>query len=132
MPALGQSVSAMVEFEELYHPAADVDHTLRPLLRRLHHELKRLPIDMPSLKSAILEILQFLATPAGRTDANCCAVNSFLLHNAFWDDGRLPSPYLEIIVDMGGTLHDTITAPDIASNFYSTPEQLLARAQRLD
>lgn len=122
----------MVEFEDLYRPAEEVDNALRPLLARLHDELRRLPIELATLKSAIRDVLQFLATPAGRTDANCSAVNSFLLHNDFWDDGRLPPDYLEIIADMGGTLHDTITAPDIASNFDSTPEQLLARTQNLN
>jgi len=28
---------------------------------------------------------------------------------------------------MAGALHDTVKAPHIARNFYSTPEQLLAR-----
>lgn len=122
----------MSEFDELYHLATDVDHALRPLIGRLHQELRHQPIVLPALKSAILDVLQFLATPAGLTDANCCAVNSFLVHNDFWDDDRLPPAYLEIIADMGGTLHDTITAPDIASNFDSTPEQLLARIQNLN
>lgn len=33
----------------------------------------------------------------------------------------------DVLRDMAGALHDTVTAPAIASNFESTPEQLLAR-----
>ncbi|MDZ4856868.1 MAG: hypothetical protein SGJ26_18775 [Nitrospirota bacterium] len=48
-----------------------------------------------------------------------------------WDDDRLPQVYVDILADMAGALHDTITALDIATNFESTPEQLLERARRL-
>ena len=76
-------------------------------------------------------MLEFLTTPRGRTDANCRTVDSFLMRDETWDDDRLPQVYVDFLADMAGALHDTITAPDIATNFKSTPEQLLERARRL-
>jgi hypothetical protein len=43
----------------------------------------------------------------------------------------LPEPFVDILADMGSALHDTVSAPLIAANFQSTPEQLLERARRL-
>jgi len=121
----------MTTFDQLYRPATDVDEALRPLLRRLHDELQRAPAELPALRAAIIAVLEFLASPAGRTDANCGAVDSFLMRDEVWDGDRLPQAYVDILADMAGALHDTITAPDIAANFESAPEQLLERARRL-
>ena len=121
----------MRTFEQLYRPASDVDDALRPLLHGLHDELQRTPVNLPQLRSAIIAVLDFLASPHGRTDANCSAVDSFLIRDETWDGDRLPQAYTDVLADMAGALHDTITAPDIAGNFESTPEQLLERARRL-
>jgi len=59
------------------------------------------------------------------------AVDMFLLLDDCWLNDDLPEAYHDILADMGGALHDTITAPQIAENFDSTPEQLLARAHTL-
>jgi len=48
-----------------------------------------------------------------------------------WNAERLPDAYVNILADMSGALHDTISAPEIAANFESTPEQLLARVRAL-
>jgi hypothetical protein len=48
-----------------------------------------------------------------------------------WDADQLPEPFVDILNDMGSALHDTVSAPLIAANFQSTPEQLLERARRL-
>ena len=32
---------------------------------------------------------------------------------------------------MGGALHDTHTSPEVASNFFSTPPQLLERLKKI-
>ena len=121
----------MTTFEQLYHPTTDPDEALGPLLRKLHRELQRMPIDLPTLRAAIITVLEFLVSPRGRTDSNCRAVDSFLMHDETWDGDRLPEQYVGVLSDMGGALHDTIIAPDIAANFESTPEQLLERARRL-
>jgi hypothetical protein len=47
-----------------------------------------------------------------------------------WGD-RLPDDFQDVLADMAGALHDTVSAPEVASNFDSTPEQLLGRAEKL-
>ena len=121
----------MRTFEQLYRPASDVDETLRPLLERLYLSLMLRPVDAPALRAAMISVLEFLASPRGRTDANCRAVDSFLMQDRTWDGDELPESFVEILADMSGALHDTISAPDTAANFESTPEQLLERARRL-
>jgi hypothetical protein len=121
----------MQTFDHLYHPAANVDAALRPLVERLHQCLTLRPIDSPALKAAIVGVLEFLASAKGRTDANCRAVDFFLAQDDAWDADQLPEPFVDILADMGSALHDTLSAPLIAANFQSTPEQLLERARRL-
>ena len=121
----------MQTFEQLYRPAPDVDPLLHPLLEQLHRCLTRRPVDLPETRAAIVGVLEFLASARGRTDANCRAVDFFLTQDEAWDANQLPESFIEILGDMSGTLHDTISAPDIAANFNSTPEQLLERASRL-
>ncbi len=36
----------------------------------------------------------------------------------------------DVLGDVGGALHDTVKVPEIAENFDSTPEQLLARVRQ--
>jgi hypothetical protein len=77
------------------------------------------------LRSALERLLSFLASPSGRTDANCCVES--------WDLNldALPPPLRAFLSDLGGTLHDTVYAPHIAANFESLPEQLLQRLHRI-
>jgi len=121
----------MQSFEQLYHSAANVDAALRPLMERLHQCLTLRPVDSPALKAAIVAVLEFLASAIGRTDANCRAVDFFLAPDDAWDTDQLPEPFVDILADMSSALHDTVSAPLIAANFQSTPEQLLERARRL-
>ena len=79
----------------------------------------------------MLTLLEFLSSPAGRTDENCRAVDTFLMVDECWLSDDLPESYHAVIADMGATLHDTVAAPHIAENFESTPEQLVARARAL-
>ena len=104
---------------------------LVPHVRRLHNALAVRPLDLQSARSAMIALLEFLCSPAGRTDSNCRAVDTFLMLDECWLSDELPESYHEIVADMGGALHDTVTAPHIAENFDSTPEQLLARARAL-
>lgn len=91
------------------------------------------PTDLLRLKSTLESLLYFLTTPIGRTDENCSSTDLFfLLHdeNGFnWD--HLPEDFQLILDDIGGQMHDTISAPKIARNFESTPEQLLERVRKL-
>jgi hypothetical protein len=119
----------MKTFEQFYRPAADVDGALRPLVERLHGCLTITPVDSPALKAAMICVLAFLASPQGRTDANCRAVDYFFAQDEAWDADQLPEPFVDILADMSSALHDTVSAPLIAANFQSTPEQLLERAR---
>ena len=121
----------MQTFDQLYDPAVDVDATLRPLVERLHQCLTLRPVDSPALKAAMIGVLEFLASAEGRTDANCRAVDHFLAQDGAWDADQLPEPFVDILADMSSALRDTVSAPHIAANFQSTPEQLLERAKRL-
>lgn len=109
----------------------DADSALTPLMRRLRECLMFADLDLPALKTAMLAVLEFLCSAQGRTDANCSAVDMFLMVDDAWLSDRLPEAYQDILADMGGALHDTVTAPHIAENCDSTPEQLLARAHTL-
>jgi hypothetical protein len=119
-----------MEFERLYQQQ-DESEALRPLLHALYIELQRDPVHLVEIRDALIRLLEFLASPMGRTDANCRAVDSFFWQDAAWDAERLPGAYADIFADMSGALHDTVSAPSVAANFQSTPEQLLARARAL-
>lgn len=104
------------------------------MLRGFTSAALRCPLDVITLRAATVHLLEFLASPRGRTDANCKTVDYFLTDNDhLWDalDGleSIDANLHSVIADMAGALHDTISAPGIAENFDSTPEQLLARAR---
>jgi hypothetical protein len=102
---------------------------LAPLLSAVYAEVQREPIDLHSLRTELRHLLAFLASPVGRTNANCRAADSFFMHNDRWERTweHLPEPYQDFLGDLGSALHDTVSAPSIAENFENTPEQLLAR-----
>ena len=88
-------------------------------------------IDLHRVVHSLDALLQYLCSPEGRTDGNCRFVDSFFMEYDAWAERGLPVPLHDILADMAGALHDTCSAPDIARNFDSTPEQLLARLRRL-
>ena len=84
------------------------------------------------LRSIVMDLLEFLASRQGRTDSNVRFIDYGLSNDDdLWDRIELveiEDPILaDVVRDMAGALHDTVKAPNIASNFDSTPEQLLAR-----
>jgi len=92
------------------------------------------PVNLFDLKESLIALLTFLNTKEGRTNDNCRAVDLFFCLQDDWDLGYkdLPEPFSEIIIDMGGALHDTINTPDIAKMLDSTPEQLLDRVRKIE
>jgi hypothetical protein len=82
------------------------------------------PIDAAAVKASLTELLEYLSSPAGRTDANCCAVDGFFYLDDDLPLESLPDSLQDVFAHMDA-LHDTITAPEIAENFSSTPEALL-------
>ena len=88
--------------------------------------------DLMELKNSLINLLEYLSSPNGRTDENCNAINSFFMFDDLWVDRNLPDHFHDIFADMSSALHDTVSAPEIAENFDSTPEQLLKRAKELN
>jgi hypothetical protein len=103
------------------------------LLNELAASLHQPNVDATVVVSHLKAVLEFLVEPENDTDDNCRAVNTFVLLGLLEDDrvkqnlSRLPRFLVRIIEDMGMCLHDTHTAPSVAREFESTPQQLLAR-----
>jgi hypothetical protein len=105
------------------------------LLRTLDHSLIVRPWNLPAVRDALVGLLSFLVAEEGRTDGNCRIVDAFVLLSmggAWQDLCELPAPFEDLLFDIGGQLHDTFCAPEIAENFKSLPEQLLERARDLN
>lgn len=132
----------MSNFEKIYnrsikgayakaHEHASVQ--LKPLLKNFYEEMIHRPLNIFSLKQRMVELLTFLTTPEGRTNANCWTVDLFIVINDDWERewSDIPEFLYDIVFDMGGQLHDTFNSPEIAKKFESLPEQLLERAKNL-
>jgi len=111
-----------------------VSPELAPLLHAAYRSIQGHAPHLADLQSALRDLLKFLSSKNGRTNANCSATDSFFLDiDDQWEGTReqLPEPYRDLLGDIGGCLHDTVSAPEMAENFDSTPEQLLERLERL-
>jgi hypothetical protein len=108
--------------------------TLELLVHDVYGAIANRPTELSVLKQAIVALLSFLASAEGRTDENCHAVDTFFCIRDDWqtDWTHLPGKYQLILDDIGGCLHDTVSAPKIAENFDSTPEQLLVRVRTVE
>ena len=119
----------MHDFDERWRSAVRfrrASRELEPLLRAVFVAFD----DPAALTRALEAVLVFLASDAGRTDANCSVADHFIGDaEELWRG--LPEPLRSILDDMGGTLHDAIHAPNIARTFEATPEQLLERLRAL-
>ena len=106
---------------------------LRPLLWSVYDRIVEPSTDFADIRSTLEELLVYLSSSSGRTDANCCVTDRFFSLVAEWEKGwsHLPLPLSGVLDDMGGTLHETIYAPQIAGNFQSLPEQLLERVRAI-
>ena len=104
------------------------DATLQPLMQSARAAVFASPVDATEVKASLIALFEYLSSPAGRTDANCCAVDSFFFLEDDLPLERLPDSLQDVFAHMDA-LHDTITAPEIAENFSSTPEQLLERVR---
>lgn len=111
---------------------AGADSRARELVNAVQSILAHNVPDLAELKKSLINLLEYLSSPNGRTDENCNAINSFFMCDDLWVDRNLPDHFNEIFVDVSGALHDTVSAPEIAENFDSTPEQLLKRAKELN
>lgn len=125
----------MSGFEMLWKAASGFRKTspeLRGLLQHAYAELTRSQLEVEGVRTAIEQLLVFLTTAEGRTDANCSVTDAFFARSESWSRANeLPGPYRDLIGSLSGALHDTIHAPEIARTFDSTPEQLLQRLRSL-
>jgi hypothetical protein len=123
-------------WEKAANAMPGISKELNQLIPSVCEAIDARPADILAVKKTLDALLAFLASPAGRTDANCVAVDDFFLlpENYGWDPiwDHLPGPLIEILADIGGALHDSITVPEIAESFESTPEQLLKRLRSID
>lgn len=115
----------VVTFDELWRSAVRfrrASRELEPLLHDVHAAFA----DESALRDALERLLTFLASEAGRTDANCSTTYYFMTATEeSWRD--VAEPLHSILDGMSGTLQDSVYAPNIARTFESTPEQLLER-----
>lgn len=123
----------MRSFEDVYGEAVEVEGQVSPaLIGRLRGLYLAVangegPV---AVKPALTDLLEYLASPGGKTDAHCRVVDYFFcLGDWSWD--ALPPGYQNLFADMGGGLHEAVAAPDIAEALDATPESLLARARAL-
>lgn len=123
----------MRSFGDVYADAVEIGEEVSPELLAL---LQGVYTSVTSgagpgaVKPAVTRLLEYLTSPAGRTDAHCRAVDFFFcLGDWNWD--ALPPGYQELFADMGGGLHEAVSAPDIAEALDATPEVLLHRARAL-
>lgn len=127
----------MTKIDSNWLPGPQKEEAISPHLYELWETvtalLKETSSDLNRIKKALIDLLSFLCSEEGRTDENFKATDFyFLLHEEHgFDWTHLPESFQLILHDIGGQLHDTISAPHIAENFKSTPEQLLERLRNL-
>ena len=82
---------------------------------------------------ALDTLLTWLTNPKNNNDNNCREIDYFVAYDIVGTPQyeKLPADIQEIIFDIGSSLSDTFTAPKVANNFLSTPEQLLNRIRKL-
>lgn len=128
----------MSNFNELFSRLEDavsndgrLSAGLRPALEGAYDAIAARPYDADRVADALVPLLVHLGSEAGRTHPNCVAVDLFFLIRDGWTAGweEEPSELAAILADIGGQLHDTLQDPEVAENFDSTPEQLLARVR---
>lgn len=100
------------------------------------HQLKQIimadEFSLENFKKVAEEILIWLNE--NNTDENCRKVDIYFSTQVELGEKAkkmLPEVVQGIIFDLGSSLHDTHSSPDIANNFESTPEQLLERVRSL-
>jgi hypothetical protein len=116
------SVASVVQGEGV---SAELQPLLLEVFRLLRQRAKPTVV-----ADAIEELLLFLCSPSGRTNANCVATDHFFALDDDWGEvgwEYLPVSLGDVLAYAGGALDDAVSAPEIAENFYGTPEQLLAR-----
>jgi hypothetical protein len=111
----------------------ETEVTLNKLLCQLKSVVSSTRFSRKKVLSALNALISWLNIPENNTDNNCQYVDYFVSYEIMSEKRfkDLPEDIRGILFDMGATLHDTHTSPQIAENFESTPSQLNERMQKL-
>lgn len=106
---------------------------LGELLNRLKLAVLSSGFSRKKVLSAMETLLSWLTEPENNNDSNCREVDYFVSYEILPEiiSKKIPEDIRGIFFDIGATLHDTHTSPEIAENFESTPGQLLERVRKL-
>src|ERR1043166_4123459 len=101
------------------------DPTLINLLRELKVAALASEFSEDRLITVMKNLLLWLNQPENNTDGNCKQIDYFISVEIMGEKQvqEIPESIGSILFDMGATLHDTHTSPQIAENFESTPAQ---------
>jgi len=88
-------------------------------------------LDLAVVKSRLERLFIFLTSEKGRNDINCRLTDLLFCVAEGCNGTGCQESYQEVTSDIGFGLHDTITSPEVARNFYAFPEQILDRILRL-
>lgn len=80
---------------------------------------------------ALKNLIEWLLQPENDKYINYKKISFFVASELLCAEEieKLPSDIHDILHDIGSSLDDTYTNPEIAIKFYSTPQQLLGRIQ---
>jgi hypothetical protein len=111
----------------------ETEMELTELLNRLRSGILSPRFSRKKALDSLKALLSWLNRPENNTDRNCRRIDSFVSYEMMPETRfkKLPEDIRGILFDMGATLHDTHTSPEIAENFESTPGQLLDRVRKL-
>ena len=122
------------EFRVIYNQCfgdIKIPKELRSLLEEVFNSLDAEPVNLGHIRDSFVSLFSFLCKPENRTNQNCTNVDWFFAINSHWNrSNKYPEQHRNLL-DNIGCLHDTFYAPEIAKDFESTPEQLLAQAKEL-
>ena len=109
---------------------------LQTKLDHLEAALRCEQLDVLRVSGCVRQVVEYVNRADGGTPEECEVVSHFVLLTLLLDEQiksnmkLLPEALRRIIEDLGMNFHDTHSAPDVAHNFESTPQQLLARLER--
>ena len=108
---------------------------LRQSVAALVRQLTTKPRGSSSIKHSCEEVLKLLCRKTSYTSENCHIIDVVVrlaLEDAGEElQGEISQDLYQVLWDMGGQLHDSIQACEVAENFASTPQALLARLREM-
>jgi hypothetical protein len=136
----GMSAKTMEGFEAAWaavnvpREGEGVSPELRPRLADVYRDIAVKPFSANALKASFENLLTYLLG-AGRTNANCWAVDLFFCvcegWSPDWTHYDLPEPFNQVIAMMGEALNAAVRDPELAGSLNSLPEQILEAVRQL-